>query len=89
MKKVIVTGVTGQVGSYMVDYLLANTDYKIYGAIRRLSVPNHKNIEHIDSDRFEFIEMDLTDEHSIFTTVQEIKPDYFINFAGCLRSCGL
>ena len=61
IKKVIVTGVTGQVGSYMVDYLLANTDHKIYGAIRRLSVPNHKNIEHIDSDRFELIEMDLTD----------------------------
>jgi GDPmannose 4,6-dehydratase len=81
MKKVIVTGVTGQVGSYMVDYLLANTDYKIYGAIRRLSVPNHKNIEHIKSDRFELIEMDLGDEHSIFTIIQDIKPDYFINFA--------
>lgn len=81
MKKVIVTGVTGQVGSYMVDYLLANTDYKIYGAIRRLSVPNHKNLKHIDSERFELIEMDLTDEHSIFTVVQKIKPDYFINFA--------
>ena len=81
MKKIIVTGVTGQVGSYMVDYLLANTDYKIYGAIRRLSVPNHKNIEHIDSDRFEIVEMDLSDEHSIFSTVQNIKPDFFINFA--------
>ena len=81
MKKVIVTGVTGQVGSYMVDYLLANTDYKIYGAIRRLSVPNHKNIEHIASDRFEIVEMDLSDEHSIFSTVQNIKPDFFINFA--------
>jgi GDPmannose 4,6-dehydratase len=81
MKKVIVTGVTGQVGSYMVDFLLENTDYEIYGAIRRLSVPNHKNIEHIDSDRFHLIEMDLTDEHNIFTVVQDIKPDYFINFA--------
>ena len=58
MKKIIVTGVTGQVGSYMVDYLLANTDYKIYGAIRRLSVPNHKKIEHVDSDSFESVEMD-------------------------------
>jgi len=81
MKKVIVTGVTGQVGSYMVDYLLANTDYKIYGAIRRLSVPNHKNIEHINSDRFELVEMDLGDEHSVASLIEEIKPDYFINFA--------
>ena len=81
MKKVIVTGVTGQVGSYMVDFLLNNTDYEVYGAIRRLSVPNHKNIEHINSDRFHLVEMDLTDEHSIFTTIENIKPDYFINFA--------
>ena len=44
MKKVIITGVTGQDGSYMADFLLENTDYEVYGAIRRLSVPNHKNI---------------------------------------------
>ena len=81
MKKVIITGVTGQVGSYMVDYLLANTDYKIYGAIRRLSVPNHENISHVNSDRFEIVEMDLSDEHSITSVIEEIKPDYFINFA--------
>lgn len=80
-KKVIVTGVTGQVGSYMVDFLLENTDYMIYGAIRRLSVPNHKNIKHIKSNRFKLIEMDLLDEHNIHTCVDEIKPDYFINFA--------
>tara|TARA_R110002167_G_scaffold319323_3_gene525021 strand:- start:8532 stop:9560 length:1029 start_codon:yes stop_codon:yes gene_type:complete len=81
MKKVIITGVTGQVGSYMVDFLLKNTDYKIFGAIRRLSVPNHQNISHIDDPRFELIEMDLTDEPSISSCVHEIDPDYFINFA--------
>jgi GDPmannose 4,6-dehydratase len=81
MKKVIITGVTGQVGSYMVDFLLKNTDYQIFGAIRRLSVPNHQNINHIDNARFKLIEMDLTDEPSIFTCIHDIKPDYFINFA--------
>ena len=82
MKKVIVTGVTGQVGSYMADFLLKFTSLEVYGAIRRLSVPNHKNIEKAKLDpRFKLIEMDLTDEHSMFTTIQEIKPDYFINFA--------
>ena len=81
MKKAIVTGVTGQVGSYMADFLLKFTNIKVYGAIRRLSVPNHKNIEHIKAPNFELIEMDLGDEHSIFTTIQEIQPDYFINFA--------
>jgi GDPmannose 4,6-dehydratase len=81
MKKVIVTGVTGQVGSYMVDFLLKFTNAKVYGAIRRLSVPNHENIKHVKDPNFEFIEMDLGDEHSISSCIEEIKPDYFINFA--------
>jgi len=82
MKKVIITGVTGQVGSYMADFLLKFTDLEVYGAIRRLSVPNHKNIEKAKlNPKFKLIEMDLSDEHSVFSTVQEIKPDYFINFA--------
>lgn len=82
MKKVIITGVTGQVGSYMADFLLKFTDLEVYGAIRRLSVPNHKNIEKAKlNPKFKLIEMDLTDEHSMFSTIQKIKPDYFINFA--------
>jgi GDPmannose 4,6-dehydratase len=81
MKKVIITGVTGQVGSYMADFLLKFTNMKVYGAIRRLSVPNHKNIEHIKDPNFQLVEMDLGDEHSVFSIIQEIKPDYFINFA--------
>jgi GDPmannose 4,6-dehydratase len=80
-KKVIVTGVTGQVGSYMADFLLKFTNVKVYGAIRRLSVPNHDNIKHIKNPNFELIEMDLGDEHSINACIEEIKPDYFINFA--------
>ena len=47
MKKVIVTGVTGQDGSNMVDYLLTETDHTIIGGARRLSVKNHKNIKHL------------------------------------------
>jgi len=82
MKKVIITGVTGQVGSYMADFLLKFADLEVYGAIRRLSVPNHKNIEKAKlNPKFKLIEMDLTDEHSMFSIIQEIKPDYFINFA--------
>lgn len=81
-KKAIVTGVTGQVGSYMAEFLLQFTNLEVYGAIRRLSVPNHKHIEHLKLDpRFHLIEMDLGDEHSINACIEEIKPDYFINFA--------
>lgn len=80
-KVVVVTGVTGQDGSFMVDYLLKNTDYIIFGGVRRLSVYNHENIKHIDSDRFYLINFDLTDAHAIARTVEKLQPDYFINFA--------
>jgi GDPmannose 4,6-dehydratase len=80
-KSIIVTGVTGQDGSHMVDYLLANTDYEIFGCVRRLSVYNHKNISHIDNERFNLINFDLTDSHSIARIIEKIKPDYFINLA--------
>lgn len=78
---IIVTGVTGQDGSHMVDYLLENTDCHIVGATRRLSVPNHLNISHIDSDRFETVYFDLTDNESIQNAVEKYQPKYFINFA--------
>lgn len=82
MKKIIITGVTGQDGSYMADYLLSNTDYEIYGAVRRLSVPNHKNIEHLKNHpNFKTIGLDLTDSTSVALAINKIKPDYFINFA--------
>lgn len=82
MKKVIVTGITGQDGSHMVDYLLANIDVKVYGTVRRLSVKNHDNILHLEeSDRFKIINMDLNDAHSVRDVIIDIKPDYFINFA--------
>lgn len=81
-KCIVVTGVTGQDGSHMVDYLLKNTsDYIIFGGVRRLSVYNHKNISHIDSDRFHLINFDLSDGHVISKIFELLKPSYFINFA--------
>ena len=80
-KCVIVTGVTGQDGSYMADFLLENTDYIVFGGVRRLSVYNHTNISHINSDKFKLINFDLTDSHSINRIVEKLSPEYFINFA--------
>ena len=80
-KTVVITGVTGQDGSHMVDFLLKNTDYLIFGGVRRLSVYNHENIKHIKSDRFHLINFDLTDSHAISRTIEKLQPDYFINFA--------
>lgn len=79
---VIVTGVTGQDGSFMVDYLLKNTELEIFGGARRLSVSNHENLDHlIKEPRFHLINFDLTDAHSVLNIVCELKPSYFINFA--------
>jgi GDPmannose 4,6-dehydratase len=80
-KVVIITGVTGQDGSHMADYLLKHTNYIIFGGVRRLSVYNHGNIKHIDSERFHLINFDLTDPHAISRSVERLRPDYFINFA--------
>lgn len=80
-KKIIVTGVTGQDGSHMVDYLLKNVDCEIFGAVRRISVPNYQNIKHLEKEkRFNFIKLDLNDSHSIKNAILDIDPDYFINF---------
>ena len=82
MKKIIITGVTGQDGSNMVDYLLKNTTHTIIGGARRLSVKNHKNIKHLEGEkRFFLIDLDVTDAQNIDDVIKEHKPDYFINFA--------
>jgi GDPmannose 4,6-dehydratase len=82
MKKAIITGVTGQDGSYMVDFLLNNTDCMVYGIRRRSSNPNLENIKHnLDNPRFKLVIADLSDSNSIDEVVKEIGPDYFINFA--------
>lgn len=81
-KKILLTGCTGQDGSLMADYLLANTNDFIIGGIRRLSSPNHKNIEHLKSNpRFKLIDLDVTDQHCVDEVIRTEKPDYFINFA--------
>jgi|TARA_R110002012_G_scaffold3960_4_gene18332 GDPmannose 4,6-dehydratase len=82
MKKIIITGVTGQDGSNMIDYLLKNTSHTIIGGARRLSVKNHDNIEHVlDNPRFFLIDLDVTDPQNVDRVISEHKPDYFINFA--------
>ncbi len=80
--KVIVTGVTGQDGANMVEYLLKNTDHEIIGMIRRSSNINLFNCRQFKNHkRFKFEYGDLSDTQSINQIVDKVKPDYFINFA--------
>ena len=63
IKKVIITGVTGQDGSFMADYLLENTEHTVVAGVRRLSVKNHDNIAHLlDNPRFKLIDLDVADQ---------------------------
>ena len=79
---VFVTGVSGQDGGLMCDYLLRETNVSIMGGARRLSVENHININHLENEsRFQLVNFDLTDSHSIYKIIEYAKPDYFINFA--------
>ena len=73
-KRALITGVTGQDGSYMVDFILNNTDHMVYGIRRRSSNPNLDNIKHnLDNPRFKMLIGDLSDSNSIDEIVKEIK----------------
>jgi GDPmannose 4,6-dehydratase len=82
MKKILVTGILGQDGANMAEYLLKDKKNQVYGMMRRAANPNYENIEGFKKNkRFRLVVGDLTDEVSINELVKEIKPDYFINFA--------
>ena len=80
--KVLVTGVLGQDGANMVEYLMGIPDHFVYGMMRRSSNPNYINTKNFkNNNNFKFAYGDLTDEVSINNLVKKTKPDYFINFA--------
>lgn len=80
-KRVLITGVTGQDGSYLAELLL-NKGYQIFGLVRRLSVPNLKNIEGLVKDsRITLIDGDLLDQASIMNAIRISDPDEVYNLA--------
>lgn len=81
MKRALITGVTGQDGSYLADFLLER-DYEVFGLVRRTSKPNTENITHlVDKPNFHVIYGDLTDQGSINRAVLESTPDEVYNLA--------
>lgn len=79
MKKVLITGITGQDGSYLAEFLLEK-GYEVYGLTRRTSTPNHNRIADI-IDQIKLVSGDLLDQHSLTQAVKEIKPDEVYNLA--------
>ena len=84
IKKALITGITGMVGSHLADYLLENTDWNVYGVCRWRSPLD--NVEHLldranKKDRLFFEYADLNDEISLIKVIDEIKPDYVFHLA--------
>jgi GDPmannose 4,6-dehydratase len=77
MKRTLITGITGQDGSYLAEFLL-DKGYKIYGLKRRTSTENYENIKHILNE-IEFISGDLSDQSSLIQAVKHSKPDEVYN----------
>jgi len=84
MTNAFITGITGMVGSHLTDFLLKNTDWKIYGFSRWYD--SLDNIEHLaeeinKKERIELIYGDLNDLPSLMSAVDKAKPDYVFHLA--------
>ncbi|MEE2636196.1 MAG: GDP-mannose 4,6-dehydratase [Acidobacteriota bacterium] len=78
-KRAIITGITGQDGSYLAELLLEK-GYEVVGVTRRLSAPNLQRIEHL-RDRVELRPADLLDQMSLLKVIDEVRPHEFYNLA--------
>src|SRR6056300_853520 len=86
MKKALITGITGQDGSYLAEFLL-NKNYVVHGIKRRSSLINTDRIDHLYQEpdeinrKFILHHGDLTDSTSLIRIIQEIQPDEIYNLA--------
>lgn len=82
MKTALITGVSGQSGSYLAEILLHH-GYRVIGMVRRISKPNNENLEEpLKSTNFKLVMGDMTDGDSIRRLVEEYMPDEIYNLAG-------
>ncbi|MDE7325205.1 MAG: GDP-mannose 4,6-dehydratase [Lachnospiraceae bacterium] len=81
MKTALITGITGQDGSFLSDFLLEK-NYEVHGIIRRSSVDKHARIEHLKGNPHFYLHYgDMTDAISLVRIVAEVKPDEVYNLA--------
>ena len=78
-KRALITGITGQDGSYLAELLLEK-GYEVFGMIRRLSAPNSWRIEHL-LDRVTLKPADLLDQLSLLRLIDEVRPHEIYNLA--------
>ena len=78
-KKALITGLTGQDGSYLAEILLTK-DYQVFGLVRRSSTSNLERISHLSSD-IEIVSGDLLDQSSLMDVITDSQPDEIYNLA--------
>jgi GDPmannose 4,6-dehydratase len=78
-KRAIITGITGQDGSYLAELLLSK-GYEVFGVVRRLSAPNVWRIEHL-LGKITLLQADLLDQLSLIKAVDAVRPHEFYNLA--------
>ena len=78
-KRALITGITGQDGSYLADFLLEK-GYEVYGMVRRSSTENFGRIAHIE-DRLTCVQGDLLDQASLVRVLEDVKPEEIYNLA--------
>ena len=81
MKKALITGITGQDGSYLAEFLLEK-GYEVHGVIRRASMPNTKRIDHLIARKAVLLhDGDLSDSSSLVNIIRSVQPDEIYNLA--------
>lgn len=78
-KRALITGITGQDGSYLAEFLL-DRGYQVFGVVRRSSIANSERVDHL-SDRVSFIQADLLDQSSLMSALREARPQEVYNLA--------
>ncbi|HEY4101152.1 MAG TPA: GDP-mannose 4,6-dehydratase [Gemmatimonadales bacterium] len=79
MPRALITGITGQDGSYLAEHLLAK-GYEVIGVVRRTSHHSYERIEHL-IPRVQIVAADLLDQHSLTTVLHDVQPDEVYNLA--------
>ncbi|MBB6052085.1 GDP-mannose 4,6-dehydratase [Armatimonas rosea] len=78
-KRALITGITGQDGSYLTELLLSK-GYEVFGVVRRSSTESYERIEHL-RDRIQLIQADLLDQYSLIKALETAQPDEVYNLA--------
>src|SRR4051794_11958687 len=91
MKRALITGITGQDGSYLAEFLLGKPEYEVHGLVRRSSSMNRSRIDHLTTpdrndtfpadlaDRFHLHYADLADASSLSSIMERVRPDEVYN----------